>query len=286
MAKFIGIILLIGAVFLILMLGKTPTLNQTSSKPSEIPVAPAITPEIKSVTPSPDQSIISEPERVYPVRNTISNGVYIGSAGVSGYSQQYFRVVLYIRLQKGETINITGWKIKSNKGEIIIPQAIEIYDPGGYTPQSDIILKPNNYIEIYGSASAINRNFRLNKCLGYLQETYKFEPPFYTNCPYFSSSEIRHLSGQCQSYIQSLGSCRTPDANSYNSWPGTNEGNACRAFLQNIGYGSCFRSHQGDADFLSNEWLVWLNQQQFLDFQHDYLRLYDKEGNLISEYNY
>ena len=68
---------------------------------------------------------------------------------------------------------------------------------------------------------------------------------------------------------------------------GTDEGNACRAFLQKIGYGSCFRSHREDADFLSNNWIVWLEPQTLnLNSQHDYLRLYDKDGNLVSEYNY
>ena len=134
----------------------------------------------------------------------------------------------------------------------------------------------------------MNRNLRLNKCIGYLGEIYNFQPIYLpSNCPTFSSSEIKQLSGQCQSYIWSLGYCKTPDASFYNTLPGSDAGNACREFLNNIGYGGCFRSHRGDADFLSNSWIVWLGQQDInLDSQHDYLRLYDTKGNLISEYNY
>ena len=155
-------------------------------------------------------------------------------------------------------------------------------------PTADIILKSGHYVDLYSLTSPLNRNLRLNKCVGYLENIYDFKPLYLSqNCPYFPSSETRQLSGQCQSYLSSLSSCKTPDVSFYNNLPGTDEGNACRAFLQKIGYGSCFRSHREDADFLSNNWIVWLEPQTLnLNSQHDYLRLYDKDGNLVSEYNY
>jgi len=279
MEKFIGFILLIGVIFLIALIGKTPGFNLNLSKPSETPANRTNT-NVSGGT----RSVISAPP-TNPA-TPLNKRVYIGSAYITGYPIQYFQISLYANLQAGETVDITGWQIKANRGNFIIPQAVEFFDPAVAAPSTDIILKPNNYVEIYGLASSISRNFRLNKCFGYLQGIYKFDPPVYTNCPYIFSADIRYLSGQCQSYIQSLGACQIPDVNIYNSFPGTDEGNACRAFLQNIGYGNCFRSHQNDADFFSNEWRVWLNQAQFLDSQHDYLRLYDNKGNLISEYNY
>lgn len=273
---------------LILFIGKTAPGGPIANRPSEI-TAPQANVKLDS-----GQSSFSAGSRS-GAGSVISNTpqseakkVYISSASFFGYPEEYFRITLYSRLQEKETVNITGWKIKSNKSEIIIPQAVEIYNPDGSTQASDIILKPGNYVELYSLTSPLNRNLRLNKCIGYLGEIYNFQPIYLSqSCPSFSGSEIRQLSGQCQSYLLSLSACKTPDVNFYNNLPGTDEGNACRAFLQNIGYGSCFRGHRQDADFLSGNWIIWLETQTLnLDARHDYLRLYDRKGNLISEYSY
>lgn len=288
MSKFIGLFLLVGAIFLILVIGRTSPWTPTAQRPSETPVSQQ---NVKigsgqSSVPSTGGTgtTISNPPK--SEGTPLSEKVYISFVSFSGYPNEYSRITLYGRLREGETLDITGWRIKSNKREIVIPKAVEIYNPDGSTPATDIILKPNNYVELYSLTSPLSRNLRPNKCMGYLTEIYNSQSFYFPkNCPSFPRSEIRYLSGQCQSYIQSLAPCQTPDINFYNTLPGTDEGNACRAFLQNINYGNCFRNHQNDADFLSDFWLVWLNEQ-ILNSQHDYLRLYDKEGNLISEYSY
>ncbi len=268
---------------MILIIGKTVPGNPTTARPSEAP-APQANVRVESSAPPAGQSVISGPAKIE--ETPLKERVDIGSVGSFGYPIEFSRITLYSRLKEKETVNITGWKIKSNKSEAIIPQAVEIYEPAGFAPVGDIILKPDNYVEIYSSISPLNRNFRLNKCIGYLEGIYNFQNSLPKNCPSLSRSDIRYLSSQCQSYIDSLSPCQIPEVNFYNSLAGTDEGNACRSFLQNINYGSCFQSHQNDVDFLSNIWMVWLNQQQILDQRHDYLRLYDRAGNLIDEYSY
>ena len=288
MSKLIGFVLLTGAILLILFIGKTAPGGPIANRPSET-TAPQANVKLNS-----DQSPVSAGGRggagtvISDSSQSEVQKAYIGSAGFFGYPKEYSRITLYSRLKEGEAVDITGWKIKSNKNEIIIPQAVEIYNPDGSAQASDIILKPGNYVELYSLTSPVNRNLRLNKCVGYLEEIYNFQPIYLSrNCPAFSGSEIRQFSGQCQSYLLSLSACKTPDVNFYNNLPGTDEGNACRAFLQTIGYGNCFRGHRQDADFLSNNWIVWLETQTLnLDSRHDYLRLYDRKGNLVSEYNY
>ena len=197
MAKFIGIILLVAAVFIIALVGRLPQTNQTVQGPSETP-APQANVRVDSSAPPASQSVISGPAKIE--ETPLSERVYIGSAGSFGYPREYSRIVLYARLKENERVNITGWKIKSNKNEAIIPQAVEIYEPSGFAPAGDIILKPNNYAEIYSFISPLNRNFRLNKCLGYLEGIYNFQPIYFPkNCPSFSRSDIRYLSSQCQS---------------------------------------------------------------------------------------
>ncbi|MDP3015028.1 MAG: hypothetical protein Q8N28_01275 [bacterium] len=140
-------------------------------------------------------------------------------------------------------------------------------------------------INIYSNKSPFNRNLRLNKCIGYLEENYDFNSALPQNCPSIPRSEFAHLSGQCQSYILSLWGCKLPDVSFYNFLPGTDEGNACRQFLNTISHGSCYRKHRYDLDFLSNEWRVWIDYD-ILDKYHDRLRLLDKNGLLVDEYIY
>lgn len=196
---------------------------------------------------------------------------------------------LYARLDVGDQpVNITGWKVKSNRLEFIIPQAVEIYQPSGVQTDSDIVLNTNNYVSIYSGTSANNKNMRLNKCSGYLENNFDFTPLLPQNCPtvYKNRYEITHLSGQCQTYLFSLGSCKPIDIAFYNSLTGTSEGNDCRAYLNTVGtYGSCFEKYKRDKDFLSNEWKIWVGEN-ILDSQHDRVNLFDKDGLLVSDYVY
>lgn len=209
----------------------------------------------------------------------------------SSYPNYYpqTQIQLYSGLAKGETIDITGWKIKSNRQEFTIPPAINVYSPSGLSQSSDIVISGNASVGIYSSKSPVNANFRLNKCAGYLENTYDFNPPLPQNCPTVSKSEISYLSGDCQNYVSSLWGCKVPDVNVYNSFPGNDQGNACRQFLSNISFNSCFQKHSGDADFLSSEWRVWLNwtaSSPILDSQHDKVLLLDRQGLLVDQYTY
>lgn len=296
MAKLFGAILLVIAVLMIRWIWLRPSgFDLAVQRPSETPV-PAVNvgTEIKKAEPlsktkiQPSSKIIKTPSAPQTAEISLAGKVKFSSASLYSYSypQQYSRIGLQSRLDGVETANITGWKIKSNRGEFIVPRAAGVYEPYGSVAEKDIVLQSGHYVEIYSLVSPLGKNLRLNKCVGYLEEYHKFQPVYLPkNCPSFSRSEIRNLSGQCQDYIWSLGSCRTPEISFYNFLPGTDEGNSCRAFLQNINYGGCFRQHRGDADFFSNTWLIW-NNAQILDPRHDYLRLYDAKGNLIDEYSY
>lgn len=218
--------------------------------------------------------------------------VKISSAYASYYSNYPSQFQLYAYLPAGEKIDITGWNIKTNHGGFIIPQAVNIYAPLGFygpSPEENIIISGNANINIYSNRSPVNVNFRLNKCTGYLANNYSFNPSLPQICPTTSRSEISYLSGQCQSYIFSLGSCKEPNIAIYNSFPGNDEGNACRQFLSTINQITCFQKYHGDADFLSNEWRIWINWtglNNILDSQHDAVRLLDKNGLLVDQYIY
>jgi len=219
---------------------------------------------------------------------------YFGKIRISAQYNSFYtynpsEFQIYSSLSSAEKVNITGWRIKTNNGEIIIPQAVNVYEPFGLNAQGDILLSASNYVHVYIGKSPIGKNFRLNKCIGYLQNDYVFFPQLPQNCPQPSRSEISYLSGQCQSYISSLWGCVVPDKDSesfYASVGGSNRENVeCRAFLDTINQKGCFQKYRWDSDFLSNEWRVWVNKY-ILDSQHDRVLLFDNQGLLVDEYTY
>ncbi|MBI4159936.1 hypothetical protein HY504_02120 [Candidatus Wolfebacteria bacterium] len=212
--------------------------------------------------------------------------VRVASAYRSVFGSSPSEIRLYAGyLSQNEAINITGWRVRSNRGEVIITQAVSSYEPSGFTPPSDIILRSGNYVVLYGALSPLARNIRLNKCIGYLNTLYQFFPPLPSNCPLPSDLGVLYLSGQCQAYVRSLGGCQLPSVSFYNQLPGTTEGNACRNFLNGVNYRSCYEDHRSDVDFLGSEWRVWVNRD-ILDPQHDLVRLYDPQGLLVDQYVY
>jgi len=260
---------------------KSPVSNPSNSSPAQTLPSAQISQQI------PDYSIPSGFTRAALSPNF--QKVRISSAFASNYSGYPSQIQLYAYLTNGEKINITDWRIKTNHGEFIIPQAVNIYDFSGFSFEQDIIIFGSANINIYTSRSPINLNFRLNKCTGYLQNNYSFNPALPRNCPTVQRSEVSYFSGQCQNYVFSLGSCAAPSISFSNSLPGNDEGNACRQFLSAINQNACYQKHRWEADFLSNEWRIWMNWTNYnniLDSQHDTVRLFDTQGLLVDEYIY
>jgi len=195
---------------------------------------------------------------------------------------QFGYLSLQSDLEDAETVNVTGWLIRGNEGSHYIPQAVSVYDPSGLASESDIFMKRGDIVNMYFAASAIGRNFRINKCMGYLENTVRFEPPLSTRCPYVSRDEVSHLTGECQNYVLSLGGCRLPSANP----PISIYDYTCRSYLDNLNYRGCFERYGKDADFYEREWRVWLGPSRFLDSLHDRVFLFDRQSLLVDERSY
>lgn len=189
-------------------------------------------------------------------------------------------VSLYANLVKGESVNITGWTIKSNKGSFAVPQAQEVYSFGG--AQGNINLQSGDKVSFYPT-NGPKGNFRLNKCTGYIEEISPFTPSLPKTCPYISRSEINGFSGACQEYALSLRSCQEPSANP----PIPFNDDACRNFLRKLNYVGCVEKYGKDSDFLSSDWRVWLGSQlNIFDPLHDKVQLLDRFGKVVDEYVY
>ncbi len=179
------------------------------------------------------------------------------------------------------TIDITGWRIRSNNGDEYIPQAVDLYDPTGLTPESDINIKTGDTVSIYSSSAPFN--LRLNKCIGYAAHVAKFVPALPLICPYINQSQLQQFSGACQNYLNTIGQCEAPvlsgpqvPTNDY----------ACMNYLENnFTYRSCFDQHSADANFLINQVWVWTGSSPVNQY-HDTVRLLDKKGLLVDIYTY
>lgn len=263
----------------------TPTIKSTPS--SKIQTIQSTQPTVKyQSTTTAATSTQSYSGQITPTLVTPLSPYYkkikISSLNYAIGSGGYTTIKLSANLQKEESINITNWRLKSNTQSIVIPQAIENFPVSYPWIVKDIVVLAGHTLNIYSNYSVIGQNLRLNKCIGYLENYYKFNPPLSQSCPSPTKrTDFTDLSGSCQSYVLSLSGCKEVDVNSYNSLD-----NACRAFLNTIGtYGNCYSKYSSDADFLSKDWRVWIGQN-ILDSKHDRIRLFDKDGLLVDEYYY
>lgn len=186
-------------------------------------------------------------------------------------------------LAEDETINVTGWELKSADDVIRIGQAIEKYPPYA-APSSavgDINLSRGERVEIYSTESVINYNIRNNKCFGYLQNKLEFEPQINSSCPAIDYADFYKTTGTCQDDVRRFTRCEEPDPDKYNSLS-----NECRSILDNkLSYAGCLLAHQKDDDWLKSDWHVWAGRN-ILDQHHDWVVLLDRDGKLVDDYRY
>lgn len=182
-------------------------------------------------------------------------------------------------------IDVTGWHLKSNRGDLVIPTAIADYTPGGFGFSGDIALSQGDTVNVWSSQSPIAKNLRLNQCTGFLNNTYNFNPRLPQDCAaVYDRSEIATFTGACQSYILSLYGCSVPAPSQINYF--SNEP-ACQDILRTrFNYGTCYNRHRFDAGFFSHTWDVWLGAPITIDPSHDRLLLLDRNGLLVDEYVY
>ena len=224
-------------------------------------------------------------EVVIPPRDR-EGSVYISSVRRRSSQGAPIYINLRTRLNAGETVDVTGWKIVSNSGNMTIPSAVNYYSVIVPNTPGNIVLERNNALYIYFAKRVLPENLRLNTCTGYLNEVYDPTPFLPKRCPRIDDSLYIHLSGDCQNYIRRVGRCETPDPNITNSFRG-DEGNECRAFVNNVfSAGYCYRTYGNNPDFLDNEWRAWIDRKSIFDFDHDWIRIYNKDGVLIDDYTY
>lgn len=272
MYRYIGLILIVLAVAAVIyVVSHTDDLLQLKL-PLPAAMQPVVLPVKEVSKPRPQVPEIVERESQPVVR--------INSIKWPTSSNAFMEIVLRSDLKKDETVDITGWTIKSNYGLFRIPQAQEIYAFNG--PKQDIVLHYRDKARLF-SGQGPKGNFRLNKCMGYIGDVVSFTPSIPKTCPRILRSEIDDFSGYGQDYLLSLKTCENPLANP----PVPHDDFACFDYLKTLNYAGCVEKYKDDDDFLSDEWWVWLDDKiNIFDRVHDKVQLLDKEGNVVDEYRY
>lgn len=230
----------------------------------------------------------------------------------------------YIILSAGgneEPISIGGWTLKNGRSKqlyvvngntvrgqsvsIKLPtQGIALYDP--YHPlnnkRSSLTLKSGERAIITTgnstvlSGATVRDNFKLNRCLGYLEDDrgYLAYPSLRYNCP--SSNEvpgITELDNVCYDFARSISPCHVPKDIYVKNEGYCLERNCklssyCRQFIKdNYNFDTCFALYSEDKDFVGPEWRVFLNRTwELWADRRETISLYDRAGLLVDEVNY
>ncbi|MGB9608959.1 MAG: hypothetical protein ACPL3E_01130, partial [Minisyncoccia bacterium] len=177
---------------------------------------------------------------------------------------RYEEIVLAVNNLNNEKINITGWSLVSNKSNFVITFGLKDLDFSKVFKETNILLESGDRVKIYSTYSPVNVNFKLNKCIGYLNDYYNFIPKLPENCPKIEKRDIAHLSGLCQEYILKLNTCEIPK--NFNQADPNDP--RCLSYLKNINYQGCFNKNKNNFDFYEKEWRIFMGRE-ILDDLHD-----------------
>ncbi|MFA5001267.1 MAG: hypothetical protein WC531_03565 [Candidatus Paceibacterota bacterium] len=223
-------------------------------------------------------------------------------------------------------INIGGWTLKNGRDKKIyivsgtavhgqsvsvkIPsQGVVLYNP--YNPASNvqgpILLKSGEKaiivtgsVPTFGSVT-INENFKINRCLGYVEDhpidqtrNYNFNPSLKYKCP--TSRDLPSIDGLddiCYSFVRSISGCHQPtdifdSKNGYCLDRNCKLSSYCQAFVkQNFNPQTCYQLYSTDEDFIGPEWRIYLNRSwELWEKQRETISLYDAKGLLVDEISY
>ena len=192
-------------------------------------------------------------------------------------------ITLDTDLDEGETINMTGWKLKGKRQEFIIPKAAEKYHQifNAY-PNDNLIVRKEDKIYLSSASTPIGpiQAFKINECFGYLLPLYNFILPVEKNCPSVQEKDVSHLDDCCQEYLLSAPSCEA-QKDSYL------QDAECREYISNnLNYAGCFSKYSKDSNFLENEWHIYLGKNMVITGECNTLYLYDQNGLFVDKYQY
>lgn len=201
-------------------------------------------------------------------------------------NEDYKEDYIILRNKSKNSVNITGWTIETDKNDFKIPQAIEkIYTSFSKKEYSDIILNYKDEAVISMGQPFKGINFQVNKCSGYFNSSFEFEPSLDNDCPKLDKSDYKHLKKDCREFIDDLNKCEMPDYS--NNWNVSSDSQCIEFINNNFSYNKCYSNYHYDPDFFQGEWRVFMNKSQdVFDNYSDKIILKNRSGYIIDNYEY
>lgn len=207
-------------------------------------------------------------------------------------SKEY--LTLTTDLEKTETVNITGWYLKSavTGYYAVIGKASLL--PFPFTRvESDIILQQKDKVILTKGFSPIGISFRTNKCTGFFEENRTFIPHLPLKCPLPEDeklpkfSDIYDRNDECLDIIERIPRCTTKGNEFIRDLPDTVP-QSCKTYITTqINYNSCVANHFDDTDFPGNEYRVYLNKFGPLwRLKNEKINLHDRSGLIVDSISY
>ena len=193
---------------------------------------------------------------------------------------------LTLASKSAEPIYLRGWSVGSEKYKtnFLLPDStFEIPNQPYYQYENELFITSKRKISVFSGASPMGVNFRLNKCVGYLDAYYKFDPPLSNLCVKPSVAEMDGLNAYCKKVIgSSVASCKETDLNDVMIDA------ECRDFMkERLSYSKCVENNNAFYDFLLDEWRVYLRRSaEIWPNEKDAILLRDQDGLLVYRLKY
>lgn len=250
--------------------GATPT-PQTPPGGGANQTTPAKTAPKPTPAPAPSPAPTPSPPPAPAKSPTLR--LMLGQVYATQPSQEYVTLE-HSDFENKQAANISGFKLQ-NRDKVSGTLGKDEYG-------RDIFLNYGESATIITGESPLGKNFKLNKCSGYLNQNNSL--PVYTSCPSLSDiPQPRNLNNKCILFIESLSSCTVPNINA-----DTGINNDCAEFVsQHASYAGCVAYHKNDSDFDGRRWLIYLGKNAELwGNRRDLVRLFDQAGKLLMEISY
>ncbi|MCR4274657.1 MAG: hypothetical protein NUW02_01225 [Candidatus Campbellbacteria bacterium] len=229
---------------------------------------------------------------------SVYHGMITLSAG-NTYTQNSRDEYLIIEASGANTapIVISGWKLESlvSGTRVAIPKGVAVLEGNQpWKKEQNVFLAPGERAIINSRyAVGINTGFLENKCTGYLNRSYNFNPSMWQSCPLLEDEDLVSFGitpdafddeeeyDACMDGIENTGSC---DRGTYASTTPS----FCRAFIRTYStYDGCLELHKTDSDFLGNTWRLFLGSSKTLwRERREAIALIDDTGKVVDILEY
>jgi hypothetical protein len=259
--------------------------------------------EIRDLEDALDE--LEEETKEARIRGTLSPYEDMVSFGGDTDPEALFRheehVTLRASTQNNIDINLTGWSIESlvTGNRATLGTVTNLVHSGKVNPQTSLSLPPGGEVMVITGRSPLGTSFRINQCIGYLNQFQRFTPDLPEDCPEpeeefedYANVPTTNLRSDedaydiCLDFVDSLPQCEMYDDDLEDVEPDLH--NSCKAFIEEeLNYSACVRNHQFEIDFYADEWRLYLsaNWELWRD-EREILRLLDERGRTVDVLTY